>query len=161
MPILHSSGSPNNFIFLTIKHWLGPLWWLTHIGHALDFTGSCSWILCLLSVILWVFLEQMQIKSPIWGIQLKLNPHLWSLPSTEDLRAALSYSWVSVHCLGRITAVGSCSLPLLLSVYLGAPSFIILIYVLLCICLVSVVCMCVFMSYGIFVLCGMFAIWYI
>ena len=92
MPILHSSGSPNNFIFLTIKHWLGPLRWLTHIGHVLDLVGSYSWILLLLSVILWVFLEQMQIKSPIWGIQLKLNPHLLSPPSAEDLHAALSSS---------------------------------------------------------------------
>lgn len=159
MFILHSSGTPKNFIFLTIKHWLGPPRWRTRIGHALDSAGSCSWILLFLSVRLWVSLEQIQIKSPIWGIQVKLIPHLLGPPRAEDLHEALSSSWVSVNSMGRITAVGSCFPLLLLSVYLGAPSFIVLVYVLLCIYLLSVVCMCVSMSYGIFVLCDMFDIW--
>lgn len=157
----YSSGTPNNFIVITIQHWLGPPKWLTYIGHALDPVGSCSWILILLflSVRLWVSLEQIQIKSPVRGIQLSLSPHLLGPRRAEDPRAALSPSWVSVYSLGRIPAVGSCSLPLVLSVYLGAPSFIILMYVLPCLWLLSVVCMRVLMSYGIFVLCDMFAIW--
>lgn len=155
----YSSGTPNNFIVSTIHHWLGPPRWLTSIGHALDPVGSCSWVLFFLSVRLWVSLEQIQIKSPARGIQLRLSPHLLGPRRAEDPRAALSPSWVSVYSLGRIPAVGSCSLPLVLSVYLGAPSFIILMCVLPCICSLSVVCMRVFMSCGIFVLCGRFAIW--